>query len=264
MQAISVIFSINHNEILSRLPSLLGFSNLFRGIIELKDETKGQEMFQAVPVEATNLVDIPPPTLVRALLLDDSKFDRAKIRRLSQRTGLCVELDEVSSISEMDKAVAQERYDLILIDYCLPIGDGMQALERVLKNPQNKYAGKIMITGDNAQETAIVAMRGGCHDFLAKDSIDAEMLTQSMVNAISQARQYQARSAQFLYQRDEIKHGLIAAMSDDDVQGSLGSIVAQQLRNSTPDFPNKKRSMNPAKVDALLRTFSEEDQFVFH
>ena len=221
-------------------------------------------MFQAVPVETTDLVDIPPPTPVRALLLDDNKFDRAKIRRLSQRTGLCVELDEVSSISEMDNAVEQERYDLIMIDYCLPVGNGMQALKHLQQSPQNKDAGKIMITGDNAQETAVVALRGGCHDFLTKDSIDAEMLTQSMVNAISQARQSQTQSAWSLYQRDVIKHGLVAALSDKEVQGNLGSIVAQQLRDTIPDFPNKKRSMDPAKVDALLQAFSEEDQFVFH
>ena len=221
-------------------------------------------MIQAVPVEATSFVDIPPPTAVRALLLDDSNFDRARIRRLSQRTGLGVELDEVGSIAEMDKALAQGRYDLVMIDYRLPVGDGMQALDHVLQNPQNKDAGKIMITGDNAQETAVAALRSGCHDFLTKETIDADMLNQSMVNAITLARQRQDQIARSLYQRDVIKQGLLAALSDSEVQGNVVSIMAQQLRKTMPDTPNMFDIIDPGEMDALLQTLNEEDQFIFH
>ena len=221
-------------------------------------------MFQAVPLETTGLVDIPPPTTVRALLLDDSNFDRARIRRLSQRTGLCIELDEVGSIAEMDNAVAQARYDLVMIDYRLPVGDGMLALDHLLQSPRNRDAGKIMITGDNAQETAVKAMRGGCHDFLTKETIDAEMLTQSMVNAITLARQRQDLTAQSLHQRDVIKQGLVAALSDSEVQGNVVSIVAQQLRSTRPDRPQMFDVMDPEKMDALLQTLNENDEFTFH
>jgi len=104
---------------------------------------------------------VPPiPHDIRALLLDDSNFDRARIRRLSQKTELSIHLDEVDSIEAMDIAVAKQNYDLILIDYRLPVGDGMEALHHVLSNDGNKDAGKIMITGDGARQTAMQAMRG--------------------------------------------------------------------------------------------------------
>lgn len=221
-------------------------------------------MFRAVPIEATGLVDIPPPMNVRALLLDDSNFDRARIRRLSQRTGLSIELDEVGSIAEMDNAVAKERYDLVMIDYRLPVGDGMLALDHLHKSPQNRDAGKIMITGDNAQETAINALRGGCHDFLTKETIDAEVLTQSMVNAITLARQRQDQSARSLQQREVIKQGLVAALCDKEVQGNVVSIVAEQLRNTMPDRPNIFDIIDPGEMDALLQSLHEDDQFIFH
>lgn len=221
-------------------------------------------MFQSMPLETTGLVDVPPPTTVRALLLDDSNFDRARIRRLSQRTGLCVELDEVGSIAEMDNAVAHARYDLVMIDYRLPVGDGMQALDHLLQNPRNRDAGKIMITGDNAQDTAVKAMRGGCHDFLTKETIDAEVLTQSMVNAITLARQRQELTAQSMHQRDVIKQGLVAALADSEVQGNVVSIVAKQLRSTMPDRPQMFDVIDPEKMDALLQTLSENDEFIFH
>jgi CheY-like chemotaxis protein len=207
---------------------------------------------------------MPPPATVRALLLDDSNFDRARIRRLSQRTGLCVELDEVGSIDELDYAVTQERYDLIMIDYRLPVGDGMQALNVVLQNPQNCDAGKIMITGDNAQETAIKAMRGGCHDFLTKQSIDAEALTQAMINAMTLARQRQQVSAQTQQQREVIKQGLVAALNDSEVQDNVVSLVAKQLQRTLPDSPGIFNVMDPDELDALLQAMQREDQLFFH
>ncbi len=221
-------------------------------------------MFQAMPVENMGLVDVPPPTIVRALLLDDSNFDRARIRRLSQQTGLCIELDEVGSIVEMEQAVQQERYDLIMIDYRLPVGDGMQALDHVLQNPLNKDAGKIMITGDNAQETVIKAMRGGCHDFLTKETIDAEVLTQSMVNAMTLARQRQYASAQAAHQREIIKQGLVAALTDSEVQGNVVSMIAKQLQSTMPDRPRIFNVIDQGEMDALLQGLDEDDEFIFH
>lgn len=221
-------------------------------------------MFQAMPMETTGLVDVPPPTTVRALLLDDSNFDRARIRRLSQRTGLSIELDEVGSIAELDMAVAKQRYDLIMIDYRLPVGDGMQALNHVLQSPRNRDAGKIMITGDNAQETAVKAMRGGCHDFLTKETIDAAVLTHSMVNAITLARQRQVLTARSLKQREMVKQGVVAAMADNEVRGNVVSLVAEQLKLTVPDRPNMRDIIDPGEMDALLQSLIEDDGFTLH
>jgi len=115
---------------------------------------------------------MPLPREVRCLLLDDSNFDRARIRRLSKQTNMSIHIDEVDSIAQMDKAVEAENYDLIMIDYRLPVGDGMVALEHVMQSEHNKDAGKIMITGDGARQTAVQAMRAGCHDFLTKEEMD--------------------------------------------------------------------------------------------
>ena len=61
------------------------------------------------------------PHEIRALLLDDSNFDRARIRRLSHKTDLCVHMDEVESIAAMDQAVARNNYDIQLVLLYLPV-----------------------------------------------------------------------------------------------------------------------------------------------
>lgn len=221
-------------------------------------------MFHSVPLENTSLVDIPPPTLVKALLLDDSNFDRARIRRMSQKTGLAIELDEVGSIAELEVALKRERYDLIMIDYRLPVGDGMEALDHVLQNPLNRDAGKIMITGDNAQATAVMAMRGGCHDFLTKEDMDAEVLNDAMVNAMTLARHRQELELRANHQREIIKQGLVAALKDGEVQSNVISMVEERIKNLMPDTSRMVNVMDPGDVDALLHSMSEDDEFIFH
>lgn len=208
---------------------------------------------------------VPPmPRELRALLLDDSNFDRARIRRLSDKTDLSVRLDEVESIEAMDAAVAKENYDLILIDYRLPIGDGMQALKHVLKNEMNKDAGKIMISGDGARHTAMQAMRGGYHDFLTKEEMDAEGLRSAMINAVTLARQQQYLMMQATQHREVIRKGLITALQDNNVQSSVISLVSRNLNIAADRFIELMGRFDAADVDELLASMNDEDDFIFH
>lgn len=215
-------------------------------------------------MENAGPVGIPMPKVVKALLLDDSNFDRARIRRLSRKTDLAVQLDEVGSIDEMAAAVQENSYDLIMIDYRLPVGDGLQALNHVLRDPMNRDAGKIMITGDAAIETAVQAMRGGCHDFLTKEGMDVDVLREAMLNAMTLARQKIQLQMQSDHQRDIIRQGLIVALQDSEVQGNVVSMLRGALANTPADHPSMMAVMDPSDVDALLAGLLDEDEFVFH
>lgn len=220
-------------------------------------------MFQAQPMSQQTFVDMAGPNAIRTLLLDDSNFDRARIRRLSRQTDLTIEMDEVDSIEKMENAVRSNRYDLILIDYRLPVGDGMVALDRLQQDPRNRDAGKIMITGDAAVGTAVQAMRSGCHDFLTKEDMDANALNTAMRNAITVARQRQ-NMMQVEYQREIIKQGLLAALMDSDIQGNVVSLVREQLNKTPPDHPQLSNFADLTEVETFIATFSDEDEFIFH
>lgn len=215
-------------------------------------------MLEAAQTPSPFPTQLPVPREIRALLLDDSNFDRARIRRLSDRTNLSIRLDEADSIAQLDAAVARENYDLILIDYRLPVGDGMQALQHVLENDLNRNAGKIMITGNSARETVVEAMRGGCHDFLAKEEMDVEALRNAMLNALAAAQHRHDMTLYEAQQKELIRQGLVEAMQDREVQGNVISIVRSQ-------FPQGEGNRyHAADMDALLAAFSDEDEFIFH
>lgn len=221
-------------------------------------------MLHAAPHPSSISSPMPIPREIRALLLDDNNFDRARIKRLSHKTNLSIQLDEVDSIAQLDAAVAKENYDLILIDYRLPVGDGMEALDHILQNDLNKDAGKIMITGDGARRTAIEAMRGGCHDFLTKEEMDVEALRKAMLNALTAASRHQHLLAQEAHQKEIIRQGLVAAMQDSEVQGNVISIVRQQLLQGEMGRFGPEGRFHEADMDALLATLNDEDEFIFH
>ncbi len=198
------------------------------------------------------------PRDVRCLLLDDSSFDRARIRRLARQTHLSIQMDEVDSIQQLSAAVMQTNYDIILIDYRLPVGDGMLALDHVMKSAQNRNAGKIMITGDGARQTAVKAMRAGCHDFIMKDEMSADALREAMVNALvtSQCRQNLRRQ---IAEQDEASRGsLITEIQDDEAQENVVSLLRARALSRPAEL------FDPNDVEGLLAALDNGDDIVFH
>ena len=177
---------------------------------------------------------MPAPREIRALLLDDSNFDRARIKRLSGKTDLLIQMDEVDSLELMNKVVAEENYDVILIDYRLPVGNGLDALSIVSENALNRGAGKIMITGDGARETLLSAMRGGCHDFITKDEMSSAALRSAILNAMQAAWQARQMHQQAEMQREVVRQGLVEAIKDREVQGNVISLVTNHLKQLSP------------------------------
>lgn len=218
-------------------------------------------------LQSSNTTSITPIPLVGAadlqvLLLDDSRFDCQRIRRLAAKADFPVELDDVNSIDAMDRAVQKKAYDLILIDYRLPVGDGMEALDHVLQAPKNRDAAKIMITGNGAMETAVQALRRGCHDFLSKADLDADMLHTAMMNALTLAGQRQ--EIQQHVQREALHEGLVSALQDKRVRDNLATLIRQQVGQTGPAAATQIAGLPSYEFDLLIAGLNETDEFIFH
>jgi len=141
----------------------------------------------AVAIDAENphsaLMRVP----INALLLDDSKFDRRRIRRLSRDMGVAIQIDEVASIAALQEALDADSYDVVLLDYRLTEGDGLQALELVRAHPRNARSPAIMVTGGDDPSIAVQALRSGFSDYLSKAQLTAETLRVSVLAAIEKA-----------------------------------------------------------------------------
>lgn len=200
---------------------------------------------------------------IKALLLDDSTFDRARIRRLSHKTRLMVDVTEICDIEEMKVAVSREAYDLIMIDFRLPQGDGLEVLTYIQNSLLNRDAATIMITGNGDMETAVTAMRKGCHDFLTKDAMTAEQLRFAMVGAMQTAAKQRDLAAQSQHQREVIRLGLKDALMDREVQGTVVALFQDEFAKVAGRAPAAYAMQDHSELDALLATLGDDDEFIF-
>ncbi|MEP1766730.1 MAG: response regulator [Sulfitobacter sp.] len=198
---------------------------------------------------------------IRTLLVDDSSFDRARIKRMTISSNLSMGLSEVCNIAQMKNILSQRSFDLILIDFHLPEGNGLDVLSEVQKNALNRDAVMIMITGGGDTQTAVAAMRNGCHDFLCKETMTAAELQSSVVAAMRTVQARRDLAAQAAHQNDAIKQGLITALMDRDVQGTVASLFQSQIQPTSST--NLRAVQNTDGWDFLAQDDGDSDEFIF-
>ena len=77
---------------------------------------------------------------LRILVLDDDGFDRERLQRLSLTLPFPTRVDEADGLASLMHQLDAQIYDVILIDYRLSAGDGMDALEIINIHEVNRSA----------------------------------------------------------------------------------------------------------------------------
>lgn len=121
---------------------------------------------------------------IKCLILDDSQFDRFRVRRIASRTGLCLDVVDAATIQEFTKFLEAEKFDLMIIDYHLNIGSGLEAIEMVRESVLNAATPLLMISGSDDDTLPATAIDLGCVDYLQKDQLSAAMLENAIQRAV--------------------------------------------------------------------------------
>jgi two-component system, sensor histidine kinase and response regulator len=100
---------------------------------------------------------------MRILLVENNPTDQVAIERLIQSQNLGYELTTADSLALAGELLNDSSYDLILLDYNLGDGTGLELLENIVGTPV------IFITGNSSEEVIIKAMKAGAYEFLIKD-----------------------------------------------------------------------------------------------
>lgn len=224
-------------------------------------------MFEALQPETVNPIPLPMPKKIKVLLMDDSEFDRQRIRRLSLQSELPIELEEVDGLQGFEKALAKNQFDVLLLDYRLPVGSGIQALDLINKDARHRHAAKIMITGANEVDVAVQAMQEGCHDYLNKDALDVPKLHKSMTKAIAVSREWFEQEQKTAHQREVIKMGLASALKDSSVQETVSQLIRSEFAQQVARTSHFQSAATSSEMDALIVELfhqDDDDEFVFH
>lgn len=124
---------------------------------------------------------------IRLLLVEDDPVDRMAFERFVRLGKQPYEYEVASSLAEARRRLEGERFHVILTDYHLGDGTGLELLEEELHAPV------VVITGAGDEETAINAMRAGAFDYLIKDT-DRGYLKVLPVTVANAHRHHQAEA----------------------------------------------------------------------
>ncbi|MCF7919136.1 MAG: response regulator [Candidatus Cloacimonetes bacterium] len=108
--------------------------------------------------------------ILRVLLLEDSSTDGQLIQRHLKKAWHDVDVLRIFKAADMEKALLDSKWDIIISDYSMPQFNGLDALA-ILK-ASKKDIPLIMISGKMGEEEAVSVMRAGAQDYILKDNLD--------------------------------------------------------------------------------------------
>lgn len=131
----------------------------------------------------------------RKLIVDDDLTDRTRIRRLTHSLGLALQLEEASNLNTLRQQLDTAKFDVILLDYHLGAHDGLDAIRLIRNHRINALTPVVMVAGAEDIDTAVLLMKSGANDFLAKGKLNAEQLSHAVMEVLgSSERQKDTRS----------------------------------------------------------------------
>lgn len=190
---------------------------------------------------------------IKALVLDDSSFDRQRIRRLASNLPMDIDFDEIASLDALDDVLDQERFDLILLDYNLPTGNGIEALKKIRGHVQNRNCPTIMLTGHDTSELAVRSIKSGCNDYIAKDDLTAGMLVECINAALEPATASPEADSDHNIDKEELL-ALVMRRYVEAIEPKVAKAVqdVRAARNATDEArPELRERLNAAEQQCL-------------
>lgn len=106
---------------------------------------------------------------MKALLVDDSRTMRSMLRRIVSELGF-----EVSEAGDGQQALdvlndcPDALPDVALIDWNMPVMDGLEFVSAVRSNPKMRAITLMMVTTESEQTQIVRALAAGAHEYLIK------------------------------------------------------------------------------------------------
>ncbi len=125
--------------------------------------------------------------IYKILLVDDSESDRGTFRRyLLSDQDFDYQILEAENLEEALELWRSQSADLVLTDFDLPDGNGLEILQAIQKTTSTKKIPLILMTGQGDERLAVQAIKQGASDYLVKNDITASTLCHYVETAIAQ------------------------------------------------------------------------------
>ncbi|KZZ83349.1 MULTISPECIES: response regulator [Bacillaceae] len=104
--------------------------------------------------------------MARLLLAEDEEVLRMLVSDTLEDDGH--EIDEASDGEEALNKIMAHDYDLIVLDYMMPVFTGLEVIEKVRAIPEKKHSRILMLSAKSQVSDQRAAMEAGADYFMAK------------------------------------------------------------------------------------------------
>lgn len=121
---------------------------------------------------------------MKILLIEDEEFIRDIYTEELKKNGF--EVDSTSTGKDGFEKLAQNKYDLLLLDIMLPDTNGLEILKQVKQNPETKNMKVIMLT--NLGQDAVIkeGFQLGADKYLIKMSYNPDQIVAEVRNTLEE------------------------------------------------------------------------------
>jgi len=110
---------------------------------------------------------------IRVLIVDDEEIYRQIVSSVLRKTKT-FEFESSDSGRDAMKKLEQSTFDVIILDYRMTEGSGLNVLQWMLE--QKNDTPVIMLTGAGSENIAVEAMKLGAYDYVRKDQMEPQHL----------------------------------------------------------------------------------------
>jgi DNA-binding NtrC family response regulator len=140
--------------------------------------------------------------MANILIVDDEETFAKNAARYLERAGHVVEV--VGSVAAAVSALAEGHPDVVVLDYRLPDGTGMDLVQRIRAKDDAVHL--MLVTGHGTIELAVEAMKAGANDLLTKPVSLAEL--RDRIAALTQRQRASSRLRYYETREREASHEL--------------------------------------------------------
>jgi CheY-like chemotaxis protein len=182
------------------------------------------------------------PEVIRILLVEDNPGDIRLVRETlveanSGEMAFVFDLAHAEYLKQALALLAQERFDLILLDLSLPDSQGLETICHIVNNAPTLPV--VVMTGLDDQVLALQAVQAGAQDYLIKGQVDKHLFTRTIHYSIERKRT-EAALARRVAQLKLI----------NDIGGKIAAVLEldKLLKQAAQLENNRQRRQRRAKV----------------
>jgi len=120
---------------------------------------------------------------MNVLVVDDDEIDREHIRRLLSKSDESFNIVEAESVEAGLSCYDNENFDVILLDFSMPMRDGIELLIEFRGRPKEDCSAIIMMSHSEDDALAEQCITEGAQDFIIKSDITEARLKRSIIFA---------------------------------------------------------------------------------